>query len=69
MLFFADIMHDGKNEAMTKLPARLLFSPAIRRSSFLASAEQYELASTRGYRNFWAIYHLPPEQKHRTLSA
>src|SRR3546814_7484707 len=23
------------------------------------------LASERGYRNFWNIYHRPPEQKHR----
>ena len=26
VLFFADIMHDGTNEAMRNLPARLLFS-------------------------------------------
>ena len=26
VLFFADIMHDGRNEAMRNLPARLLFS-------------------------------------------
>jgi hypothetical protein len=63
VLFFADIMHDGKNEAMTKLPARLLFSGD--KPVFILGAEQYELASERGYRNFWAIYHRPPEQKHR----
>jgi len=63
VLFFADIMHDGKNEAMTKLPARLLFSGD--KPVFVLGAEQYELASDRGYRNFWAIYHRPPEQKHR----
>ena len=63
VLFFADIMHDGKNEAMTKLPARLLFSGD--KPVFILGAEQYELANERGYRNFWAIYHRPPEQKHR----
>lgn len=63
VLFFADIMHDGKNEAMTKLPARLLFSGD--KPVFLLNGEQYELASERGYRNFWQIYHRPPEQKHR----
>lgn len=63
VLFFADIMHDGKNEAMTKLPARLLFSGD--KPVFILGAEQYELASERGYRNFWAIYHRPPDQKHR----
>ena len=63
VLFFADIMHDGKNEAMTKLPARLLFSGD--KPVFLLNDQTYELASERGYRNFWAIYHCPPEQKHR----
>ncbi len=63
VLFFADIMHDGKNEAMSKLPARLLFNGD--KPVFLLGGQQYELASERGYRNFWAIYHRPPEQKHR----
>ncbi|MCY1170795.1 hypothetical protein D9M73_108850 [compost metagenome] len=63
MLFFADIMHDGHNEAMTNLPARLLFSGE--NPVFLLNGQQYELASQRGYRNFWAIYHRPPEVKHR----
>ncbi|HEY7809102.1 MAG TPA: hypothetical protein VIA98_01835 [Allosphingosinicella sp.] len=63
VLFFADIMHDGKNEAMNNLPARLLFSGE--KPVFLHDGQTYELASERGYRNFWAIYHRPPEQKHR----
>ena len=63
VLFFADIMHDGSREAMTNLPARLLFNGD--RPVFLLNNQQYELASERGYRNFWAIYHRPPEQKHR----
>ena len=63
VLFFADIMHDGQNEAMTKLPARLLFNGNT--PVFLLNGQTYELASERGYRNFWAIYHRPPEQKHR----
>jgi hypothetical protein len=63
VLFFADIMHDGRNEAMRNLPARLLFSGD--RPVFIMGADQYELASARGYRNFWNIYHRPPEQKHR----
>jgi hypothetical protein len=63
VLFFADIMHDGRNEAMTKLPARLLFSGD--KPVFIVGADQYELASERGYYNFWKIYHRPPEQKHR----
>lgn len=63
VLFFADIMHDGHNEAITNLPARLLFSGD--NPVFLLNGQQYELASQRGYRNFWAIYHRPPEAKHR----
>ncbi len=63
VLFFADIMHDGTNEAMRNLPARLLFSGD--KPVFIIGAEQYELASERGYRNFWNLYHRPPEQKHR----
>ena len=63
VLFFADIMHDGRNEAMTKLPARLLFNGD--KPVFLLNGQQYELASDRGYHNFWAFYHRPPEQKHR----
>lgn len=63
VLFFADIMHDGHNEAMNNLPARLLFSGE--QPVFLLNGQQYELSSQRGYRNFWAIYHRPPEAKHR----
>ncbi len=63
VLFFADMMHDGRNEAMTKLPARLLFNGD--KPVFIFNGQQYELASERGYRNFWQIYHRPPEQKHR----
>ncbi|WP_354323054.1 hypothetical protein [Porphyrobacter sp. MBR-155] len=63
VLFFADIMHDGRNEAMRNLPARLLFSGD--KPVFIIGGDQYELASERGYRNFWNIYHRPPEQKHR----
>lgn len=63
VLFFADIMHDGRDEAMRNLPARLLFSGE--KPVFIIGAAQYELASDRGYRNFWNIYHRPPEREHR----
>lgn len=63
VLFFADIMHDGRNEAMRNLPARLLFSGD--KPVFVMGSEQYELASERGYRNFWNIYDRPPEESHR----
>ena len=63
VLFFADIMHDGHNEAMRRLPARLLFSGGL--PVFIIENQQYELANARGYRNFWNIYLRPPEEKHR----
>lgn len=63
VLFFADIMHDGENTAIANLPARLLFDGG--KPVFLLNGQTYELASEQGYRNFWAIYHRPPEQKHR----
>ena len=62
-LFFADMMHDGHNEAMNNLPARLL--QAGGRPAFLLRGTLYELANDHGYRNFWAIYDRPPEQRHR----
>lgn len=63
VLFFADIMHDGTQEKMNNLPARLLMTAAG--PTFLLNGKTFELASKRGYQNFWAIYHRPPEQKHR----
>lgn len=63
VLFFADIMHDGRSSMMSNLPARLLFNGD--KPVFVYGADYYELASERGYRNFWNIYHRPPEQTHR----
>lgn len=63
VLFFADIMHDGTQEKMNNLPARMLMTAAG--PTFLLNGKTYELASKRGYQNFWAIYHRPPEAKHR----
>ena len=63
LLFFADIMHDGIKAAMANLPARLLHEGD--KPLFLLNGKTYELASEKGYRNFWAIYHRPPEEEHR----
>jgi len=65
VLFFADIMHDGSNAAIANLPVRLLFDGGKPVFYLKDKNQTYELASERGYRNFWAIYHRPPEQKHR----
>ncbi len=64
LLFFADIMHDGKQAAMADLPARLLFNGP--KPVFLLNGKDYEPMSDRGYRNFWAIYHRPPDAEYRT---
>lgn len=64
LLFFADIMHDGKRAAMANLPARLLFDGE--KPVFVLNGQQYDLVSDRGYRNFWAIYHRPPDEEYRT---
>ncbi|MCL2873159.1 MAG: hypothetical protein FWF41_09390 [Betaproteobacteria bacterium] len=60
LLFFADIMHDGNKAAMADLPARLLHEGV--KPVFLLDGKMYELASEKGYRNFWAIYHRPPDK-------
>lgn len=63
LMFFADIMHDGKKAAISNLPARLLHEDD--KPLFLLNGKTYELSSDRGYRNFWAIYHRPPDQGYR----
>ena len=65
VLFFADIMHDGTNSAITSLPVRLLNDGGKPVFLRVRDGKTWELASERGYRNFWQIYHRPPEQKHR----
>ena len=63
-LFFADIMHNGYQEAMTGLSARLLQN-AGKPVFLMKDGRTFEPASLRGYNNFWRIYHRPPETRHR----
>ena len=63
LLFFADIMHDGKKAAMRDLPAKLLHDGD--QPVFVLNGKTYALDSDYGYRNFWAIYHRPPEEEFR----
>ena len=63
LVFFADIMHDGKQKVLENLPARLVYDGDT--PLFMLGGSTYELASIAGYRRFWAIYHRPPEQAHR----
>lgn len=63
LMFFADIMHDGKAKVIENLPARLVYDGET--PLFMLGGKTYELASLAGYRRFWAIYHRPPESEHR----
>jgi hypothetical protein len=67
LIFFADIMHDGKNKVLESLPVRLAYDSE---TPFFILANQLgekncHLASVTGYRRFWAIYQRPPEAEHR----
>ena len=63
LLFFADIMHDGKSATHDHLPAKLLHDGE--KPVFLLNGQTYELWSHEGYRQFWAIYHKPPKAEYR----
>lgn len=63
LLFFADIMHDGKMSTHEKLPAKLLHDGE--KPVFLLNGVFHQLGSFEGYRQFWLIYHKPPKEKYR----
>jgi hypothetical protein len=63
LLFFADIMHDGKTATHENLPARLLHDGE--KPVFLLGGKTYNLGNYEGYRQFWAIYHKPPQAEYR----
>ncbi|MDI9348373.1 MAG: hypothetical protein QM537_00040 [Candidatus Symbiobacter sp.] len=63
ILFFADIMHDGTQVAMSDLSARLLFDGD--KPKYYLDDVLYELKSHNGYRRFWSIYFRPPDEIHR----
>ncbi len=63
LLFFADIMHDGKTATHENLPARLLHDGE--KPVFLLGGKTYNLGNYEGYRQFWMIYHKPPQPEYR----
>lgn len=63
LLFFADIMHDGTVSTHENLPAELLHKNGA--PVFSMGGKLYELSSKEGYRQFWAIYHKPPDKAYR----
>jgi hypothetical protein len=63
LLFFADIMSDGTVSTHDNLPAELLHKNNA--PVFMLEGKIYELGNKEGYRQFWAIYHRPPEKEYR----
>lgn len=63
LLFFADIMNDGRKSVQADLPARLLYDGD--NPVFSLRGKVYNLSSTTGYKSFWSIYHRPPAPEHR----
>ena len=63
LLFFADIMHDGKTSTHENLPAKLVHDGD--KPFFLLNNHAYNLGSYEGYRQFWMIYHKPPKVEYR----
>lgn len=63
LMFFADIMHDGKAKVIENLPAKLVYDSDT--PLFVLNGKTHELSSVAGYRRFWAIYHRPPHQEYR----
>jgi hypothetical protein len=63
LLFFADIMHDGTVSTHANLPAELMHKNNA--PVFSLGGKLYELGNREGYRQFWAIYHRPPEAEYR----
>jgi hypothetical protein len=63
LLFFADIMHDGKTSTHENLPAKLVHDGD--KPFFLLNNQAYYLGRHEGYRQFWAIYHKPPKAEYR----
>lgn len=63
LLFYADIMSDGKTATHQKLPAELIHKNNM--PAFLLKGRLYEIGNQERYQQFWAIYDRPPEQKYR----
>lgn len=63
LLFFADVMHDGTVATHTNLPAELMHQGTA--PVFSLDKKIYKLGNKEGYRQFWAIYHRPPDKSYR----
>lgn len=63
LLFFADVMNDGTVATHENLPAELLHQNNA--PVFNLEGKIYKLGNKEGYRQFWAIYHRPPDKSYR----
>jgi hypothetical protein len=63
LLFFADIMHDGKAKTYKDLPARLIYDGD--EPDFDLRGTVCKLGNHDGYHEFWTIYHKPPNAEYR----
>ena len=63
LLFFVDIMNDGRKTVQSDLPTRLFYDGDD--PVFSLRGRTFSLNSTKGYRTFWSIYHRPPAPEHR----
>lgn len=63
LLFFADIMSDGTYSTHEYLTAKL--AHINNQPTFILDGKIYELGNKEGYRQFWAIYHRPPQEEYR----
>lgn len=64
-LFFADIMHDGNESAYASVGADLVTQGGKPAFFLRGSTKLLAVTNLRSYRDFWAIYLRPPEEKHR----
>jgi hypothetical protein len=63
LLFFADIMSDGSVSTHENLPAQLVHVNG--QPAFFIDGKMVQLGNKEGYRQFWAIYHRPPDKEYR----
>ena len=65
LLFYADIMHDGNKPVIDNGLDTCLIPNYNGKPAFSLRGRILELASEKGYREFWNIYHRPPAAEHR----
>ncbi len=63
LLFYADVMHDGRVSTYKDLPASL--AQVDGQPAFILHGKLHRLGNKEGYRRFWAIYNRPPKADYR----